>query len=252
MISLCLQERRIFDEIERAEPSTPRIERLEDDLRVVAFVKIYRHHIEETVQAGLEGLDSFRLPLDVSLAFVSYPFLDPFPEILPGTRNATTPRSAILNDAKECLPVAPRRPDLEPQVACCRSSTVESQLGELSGDRIGTMAHCHPRRSRENYLKRCQPLLSVDDEARIDATGLEMLLVEHDRPQEVPVGGVGGRVSHVPLRGVRNVVPQDTPVVVRIPDVGSLVHRDDELDAAVEKVVNGLRSGLLHPSRLRD
>ena len=247
MVSLRLQERGILDEVERAEPGTPRIQRLEDDLCVVALIKVDGDHVEEAVEAGLQGLDAFYLPSFVRLAFVGDPVLDPVPEIPPGAGNARAVRvRALLHHAEECLPVPPGGPDLEPQVADHLSSLVEGQSGEVSGDRFGTVIFCRLLRSGEDDLECGQTLLAVDDQALVDAARLEILLIEHDGPEEVLGGHVCGWISDVPLGGVRDVVPKDTPVVPLIPDVGPLIDRDDELDATVEEIVDGLRRGLLH------
>lgn len=57
---------------------------------------------------------------------------------------------------------------------------------------------------------------------------------------------VGRRIGDVSLGGIGNILPEDTPVLRLVPDVGPLVHGNHELDAPIEEVVHGLSSRLLH------
>jgi hypothetical protein len=78
------------------------------------------------------------------------------------------------------------------------------------------------------------------------AAGLDGLLIEDDGSEKVAVTDMGSRISDVALGRIGNVFPEDTPIFGLIPDVGPLVDGDDELDAPVEEVKDGLCGGLLH------
>jgi hypothetical protein len=56
LLAFCLEKGRVLHEIERAESSSPRVERLEDDLRIVALVEVDRDDIKQAVEAGLQRL----------------------------------------------------------------------------------------------------------------------------------------------------------------------------------------------------
>jgi hypothetical protein len=92
--------------------------------------------------------------------------------------------------------------------------------------------------------------LSGDDKARIHAARLEGLLIEDDGPEEVTVRNLGCRIGDVALGSIGDVLPQDSPVLARVPNIGPLVDGDNKLDPPVEKVINGLSSGLLHSAEL--
>lgn len=53
-------------------------------------------------------------------------------------------------------------------------------------------------------------------------------------------------IVEMPIRRIGDVIPEDRPVVGLVPDIGALVNRDLELNAAVEEVVDGLCRRLLH------
>jgi hypothetical protein len=172
-------------------------------------------------------------------------------EIPPRARDAGPVRCvALLHDAEERPAVTPRGPDLEPEIAIRRPAAIEDQLGQLPGKVGRAPLLCHPGRGGEHDLQRRQPLLPVDDEARVNAARLNRLLVQHDRAQEMPLPDLGRRVGDIPPSGICNVLPQDTPVFLLIPDISPLVNRDDELDAPVEQVVDRLSRRLLHSRRL--
>ena len=210
--SFRLQEHRVLDEVERAEARTARIQRLEDDLSVVALVEVDGDDVEEAVEAGLERLDAFGLSDGISLAVVGDPLVDPVVEISPRAGNASarspTPPS---RRREERLAVAPRRPDLEPEIAVRRATAVEDQLGKLSGDVGGAVllaTAAAAERMIWSVVRRCWPSMT---RRGIDAAGLEVLLVEDDRPEEVALPDVRRRIGDVPLGGIGDVVPEDTP-----------------------------------------
>ena len=57
---------------------------------------------------------------------------------------------------------------------------------------------------------------------------------------------MGRRLSDVPLSRISNVFPEDTPVLRLVPDIGPLVHGNNELDPSIEEVIDSLSGRLLH------
>jgi len=247
VITFGLQEDGVLDQVKSAEARAASVERLEDDLSVVTFVEVDGNDIQEAVKAGLKRLDALVPAVGVSFSLVGDPLLNPVVEVSPSAGDASPiRRRTVIHDAQKGFAVAPRRPDLEAQVALSCTPAVEDQLGKFLGHVGCPTLLCDLGRGREDDLQCRQTLLSVDDKARVHASGLDGLLVEDDGSEKVAVTDMGSRICDVTLGRISNVLPEDAPIFGLIPDVGPLVDGDDELDAAVEEVEDGLGGGLLH------
>ena len=98
---------------------------------------------------------------------------------------------------------------------------------ELARKRV--LADCFERRGRciHEQLQGGQPLLAIDDAARLEVTEDRLPCLNHDRAKEVL--GIGRRLPEPEIRQPPNVLPQRRPLLFLLPDVRPLERRHHEV-----------------------
>lgn len=137
-----------------------------------------------------------------------------------------------------------RRPDLQQVGPLGPQRIVLGEVGDQLRVGVGANRRQRPHGGGEQKLQRREPLLPIDHDELRDLTRDHRHAVEHDRAEEMRPHLRGAHLLVAEHRA--DVIPQQLPLMLAVPDIRPLIQRHDVADVALEQLLDGVRIRL-HP-----
>lgn len=245
-------EDEVLDQVYGVQRSPAVVERLEDDLCVVAVVEV---NPDDVQLCAHDSFECSEVQLSIRVGELFRPFTD---RALKEAEGAHDPvflevmiNSAVGHNSPEGGAIVLGRPDLEHRIGLALRE-VRAVLDQITEDvcLLGRSELPEGRRSRsDEQLNRSKPLLAVDDLAKLELTSTERNQFNDDSPEKVNRQLVATRGCssslgrfNIGLDNLEDIAPEWFPLALALPGVAPLEDRNDVPDIPAEDRVKGLSS----------